>query len=119
MSETNNNIRYTYIRDAENAERVLTIARRWNEERSKIDYGYALCRPDVDSFRKDIGRTIACGRLLTKPANVKLNEEVRVLTAVLQNILEADDSPRIVRKIAESWLNQEFVYSRILASETP
>ena len=64
-------VKFAYVRDAENPDRVLTIARRWGRNGNKIHYGYALCRPDTDQFRKDIGRTIASGRMLTKPVKVK------------------------------------------------
>ena len=102
-------VKFAYIRDADNAERVLTIARRWGRNWNKIHYGYALCRPDVDQFRKDIGRTIASGRLLGKPAKVKPEGERMVLHSVMQDIYHSERSPRIVRQIAEQWLIAEQV----------
>lgn len=102
-------VKFAYIRDADNADRVLTIARRWGRNGNKIHYGYALCRPDVDQFRKDIGRTIASGRLLGKPAKVKPEGERMVLQSVMQDIFHSERSPRIVKQIAEQWLIAEQV----------
>jgi hypothetical protein len=102
-------VKFAYIRDADNADRVLTIARHWGRNGNKIHYGYALCRPDVDQFRKDIGRTIASGRLLGKPAKVKPEGERMVLHSVMQDIYHSERSPRIVRQIAEQWLIAEQV----------
>ena len=102
-------VKFTYIRDADNSDRVLTIARRWGRNGNKIHYGYALCRPDADQFRKDIGRTIASGRLLGKPSKVKPDGEGMVLQSVMQDIFHSERSPRIVKQIAEQWLVAEQV----------
>lgn len=114
MSENSSNtdnriIKFAYVRDADNADRVLTIARRWGRNGNKIHYGYALCRPDADQFRKDIGRTIASGRMLTKPVKVKPEGERLVLRSVMRDIATAENTPRIVRKIAQDWLVNEGV----------
>lgn len=105
MSE--NNIKYTYIRDVEDDNRVLTIARKWGTTGNNIQYGYAVCRPDADQFRKDIGRTIACGRMMEKPLEVLVNEDNRVLNSVMRDIFENQTTPRIVRKIVEQWLHDD------------
>ena len=105
-------VKFAYVRDAENPDRVLTIARRWGRNGNKIHYGYALCRPDADQFRKDIGRTIASGRMLTKPVKVKPEGEGLVLRSVMRDIAEAESTPRIVRKIAQDWLVNEGVSLR-------
>ena len=105
-------VKYAYVRDSENPDRVLTIARRWGRNGNKIHYGYALCRPDADQFRKDIGRTIASGRMLTKPVKVKPEGEGLVLRSVMRDIAEAESTPRIVRKIAQDWLVNEGVSLR-------
>jgi len=105
----NKTIKFAYVRDADNADRVLTIARRWGRNGNKIHYGYALCRPDADQFRKDIGRTIASGRMLTKPVKVKPEGEGLVLRSVMRDIATAENTPRIVRKIAQDWLVNEGV----------
>ena len=102
-------VKFAYVRDAENPDRVLTIARRWGRNGNKIHYGYALCRPDTDQFRKDIGRTIASGRLLAKPVKVKPEGEGLVLRSVMRDIATAETTPRIVRKIAQDWLVNEGV----------
>ena len=102
-------VKFAYVRDAENPDRVLTIARRWGRNGNKIHYGYALCRPDTDQFRKDIGRTIASGRMLTKPVKVKPEGEGLVLRSVMRDIAEAETTPRIVRRIAQDWLVNEGV----------
>jgi hypothetical protein len=105
----NHTVKFAYVRDADNADRVLTIARRWGRNGNKIHYGYALCRPDADQFRKDIGRTIASGRMLTKPVKVKPEGERLVLRSVMRDIATAENTPRIVRKIAQDWLVNEGV----------
>ena len=105
-------VKYAYVRDSENPDRVLTIARRWGRNGNKIHYGYALCRPDADQFRKDIGRTIASGRMLTKPVKVKPEGTGLVLRSVMRDIAEAESTPRIVRKIAQDWLVNEGVSLR-------
>lgn len=102
-------IKYAYVRDSENPDRVLTIARKWGRKGNKIHYGFALCRPDADQFRKDIGRTIACGRLLNKPLKVRPEGEGLVLRSVMRDIATAETTPRIVRKIAQDWLVNESV----------
>lgn len=102
-------VKFAYVRDADNADRVLTIARRWGRNGNKIHYGYAVCRPDEDQFRKDIGRTIASGRMLTKPVKVKPEGEGLVLRSVMRDIATAENTPRIVRKIAQDWLVNEGV----------
>lgn len=102
-------VKFAYVRDADNADRVLTIARRWGRNGNKIHYGYALCRPDTDQFRKDIGRTIASGRMLTKPVKVKPEGNGLVLRSVMRDIAEAESTPRIIRKIAQDWLVNEGV----------
>lgn len=115
MSVENNNksvnrdIKFAYVRDSDNADRVLTIARRWGRNGNKIHYGYALCRPDADQFRKDIGRTIASGRMFTKPTKVKPEGEGKVLRSVMRDIATAESTPRIIRKIAQDWLANEGV----------
>ena len=115
MSVENNNksvnrdIKFAYVRDSDNADRVLTIARRWGRNGNKIHYGYALCRPDADQFRKDIGRTIASGRMFTKPTKVKPEGEGKVLRSVMRDIATAETTPRIIRKIAQDWLANEGV----------
>lgn len=109
IKPVNRNTKFTYIRDADNADRVLTIARRWGRNGNKIHYGYALCRPDTDQFRKDIGRTIASGRMLSKPVKVKPEGEGKVLQSVMRDIATAESSPKIIRKIAQDWLANEGV----------
>lgn len=107
MSESNNiNIRYTYIRDRDDSERVLTIARRWSKS-GKLHYAYALCRPDADHFRKDIGRKIASGRLLEKPTKLVVESAKYSLRHIMQDISKKKDTPRILHKIAEEWLEYQ------------
>ncbi len=107
------NIKYTYIRDLDDDNRVLTIARRWGKNGNKIHYGYALCRPDTDQFRKDIGRTIASGRMSEKPSKVLVEQKDRVLRSVMLDILENNTTPKIVRKIAKEWLYVEFLSENV------
>lgn len=109
IKPVNRDIKYAYVRDAENPDRVLTIARRWGRNGNKIHYGFALCRPDTDQFRKDIGRTIACGRMLSKPTKVTPEGEGKVLRSVMRDIATAETTPRIIRKIAQDWLVNEGV----------
>lgn len=109
INTDNRIIKFAYIRDSDNSDRVLTIARKWGKNGNKIHYGYALCRPDTDHFRKDIGRTIASGRMLTKPVKVKPEGERMVLRSVMRDIATAEYTPRVVRKIAQDWLANEGV----------
>lgn len=112
MSENVNNnsvvreVRYTYIRDEDNSGRVLTIARRWGKH-GKLHYAYALCRPDADQFERAIGRKIASGRLLEKPKKLEVETGKYAITVIMRDISSNEDTPRILRKIANSWLINE------------
>jgi hypothetical protein len=109
MSENKNqDVRYTYVRDTREPERVLTIARRWGRH-GKIHYAYALCRPDTDQFRKDIGRKIASGRLLTKPTKILPDTNKNALRYIMQDISNKEDTPCSVRRIVKDWISSELI----------
>lgn len=112
MSENSENIvnqtvKYAYLRDPQNPERVLTIARRWGKNGNKVHYAYAICRPDADQFNKAMGRTIASGRLQSNPTKVKPLGPGLVLRSVVRDIFNSEDSPRLAKNIAASWLLEE------------
>lgn len=103
----NQTVKYAYLRDPENPDRVLTIARKWGKNGNKVHYAYAICRPDTDQFNKEMGRTIAGGRLQSNPAKVKPIGPGLVLRSVVRDIFNSVDSPRLAKTIAGSWLLEE------------
>lgn len=108
MNIVDKNIKFTYIRDQEASERVLTLARKWGKNGNKVHYSYALCRPDHDRFQKMLGREIACGRLAKEPRKVRPNSGSKfILRAIMQDIVSDETCPAIVRKIAKQWLYTE------------
>ena len=94
-----NEVRFFYMRDPENPDRLVTTARRWaNEERTVIEVAFAVNNPtsgwrreyyhdpvwiEGDKPSKPRGRQIATGRLMKHPFVVELGGR-RQLTAICE-----------------------------------
>lgn len=79
-----------WVNEIEIGERVVTVATSMNEKRTKLHYAIAVCAPKKaligagklrktggDTFRRDLGRKIALGRLTGEKTHftVRLDEE--------------------------------------------
>lgn len=56
------NMKFLYLRDPKNKDRVLSIA--WRVRDHFLEFAYAINNPDVDRFSKKVARKICSNRLL-------------------------------------------------------
>lgn len=122
MTSTNQStgIKFLYLSDPKNKERIITIARSVNIHTKEVSYAFAVCQPstdvtgfpirDGDQFRKKIGRDIAVGRLACLSlgnaqegkfsGTVSLDDD-RPIQAIL-NVLARDSRVTIARCAQEA-----------------
>lgn len=132
MTSLTNDTRITYVRDALNEDRVLTIVHRLNADNT-ITYGFSVNRPsewkqesiprrartsllyrsDGDKFSKQQGKAIAFGRLDNPRTRTTIArvEGVTHIMAVLQHLTLG--SNRHVARVAR----YEYDYRLLLKSE--
>lgn len=98
-------IRFTYLLDPTNTERILTLARE--KTRSGFNFGWALCRPRSlrgDLHSKKEGRRIAILRMKGAPFSCILNK-VWVPLSMLQ-VLAEEKKGRREGKVAQRILKE-------------
>jgi hypothetical protein len=123
-------IRFLYLRDTR-TDRVVTVARRLNAERTAVIFSFSVNRPTVrdrnrvtsvkggDNFNKAMGRHIASARLEQgKSYEVELNDDTRPIEAILEFMAydsnEIEGFPRVVRQIAlDAYMNNMSGYMMV------
>jgi len=118
-------VRFCYLRDPRDSNRVLTIARILDGDKvhyecavNNIEYESSyedshkrINRKQSDVFSRRLGRKIALGRLLANPKTIHVQENERAIEAVVESIASpveyATKSNResICRRIAKSHLS--------------
>jgi hypothetical protein len=115
-------VRFLYVRDPENHFRVLSIVRSVDLDNMVTHFQYCVNRPPdwfvsrgprgvermhlspskSDMFSRQRARQICLGRLATNPIAVSLLVD-RPIAAIMKHL--ADDSNKIVSRIAKDWLS--------------
>jgi hypothetical protein len=106
---TGQSIKYLYLHDPKNPNRVITVARTVDHDVNEIRYAFAVTEPH-DRFVKKLGRQIADGRLVSMNAqdrsssfsDVLALENDRPITAILKRL--AHDHRIVIRRTAEEAL---------------
>lgn len=114
-------VRYTYIRDPQNINRVLTVAREFDPETMQVRWGVSLCSPKCqgtydpfgrgDKFQKEIGRKIAVGRMHKRGFYVTMQPHELPLEVVMSHLSGETEVPnplmaKTVMRIVRWWLTQ-------------
>lgn len=115
-------VRFLYVRDPDNHFRVLSIVRSVDLDNMVAHFQYCVNRPPEwfvsrnprgaekvhiypsgsDRFSRPRARQICLGRLATNPIAVSLLVD-RPIAAIMKHL--ADDSNKIVSRIAKDWLS--------------
>lgn len=102
-----NKTKFLYLRDPSNQNRVATVARKRSGENSmELSFSMNAAGNNTDRFDKNLGRTIANGRL---ESGSKITTEIREgetpLTATVRSLTENKDFvPHSLRRMAKEWL---------------
>ena len=113
-----NSVKFAYLRDPKNPERVLTFCMKWIHYRDAdapsepayqtIQYSLAVCNPDVgERFSRKIGRNITFGRLIDGDyEEISKDSKSFNLMQVAQHAAEIN-SDATVRRICKHWLQEQ------------
>ncbi len=116
MTSDNRNVRFTYLQDPQDNQRVLAIGRTihsvMDDDTAVLHFAYSVNHPKNtwgnpgDMFSKKIARKIIVGRLGVNPSSVLVKRAER---AFVWNILKAlaENENRIVARIA-AWYMMDF-----------
>lgn len=102
-----NKTKFLYLRDANNQNRVATIARkRSGENEMELSFSMNAAGNSTDRFDKTLGRKIASGRL---ESGSKITTVIRTgetpLTATVRSLTENKEMvPHSLRRMAKEWL---------------
>lgn len=102
-------IKYAYLRDERDPRRVMTIARKWGKKGNKIHYGFTICNPVEDQFRKATGRDESVRRMSVNPMKIRPVQGEFILRAVIEDIAyraRGEDRARNALVMANQWLEE-------------